>query len=177
MIEDIDSALIKIDTDLKKYADTVNFIDINEFTLDALQGNVCDSKYNVNGIYRFDILVEDPTVDVQGWLIQFTEDWKNPDVIWVPGIKKNRMLFHTEYKKWMPIYIGKSKWVGKRINEHLHQKTQANTFGMKLMGRTNLYGRKFKVSWIPLGVTHYNLIAPTVEGYLRNRFNPIIGKQ
>lgn len=177
MVKDIDIRLSAIYDDLKLYAETVSFTDICEFELAQGLGNICDFNYNENGIYMFEIEVPDDHIDVLKWMETFTRDWVDTDVIWVPGTKKNRMSKHLEFKKWMPIYIGKSRKVGKRINEHLHQNTLAHTFGMKLMGRRNFYGRKFKVSWIPLNVTNYNMIAPTIEELLRNRYHPITGKQ
>jgi hypothetical protein len=48
---------------------------------------------------------------------------------------------------------------------------------MKLKARENLYCSIFRVSWIPLNVKNYDMIAPAIEVALRNRFNPIIGKQ
>lgn len=177
MIQDIDKRLNSIFIDLQSYSDNVTFTEIDEFILGEGLGNICDTKHNMSGVYMFEIEVQDDHIDVPKWMETFTQDWTHTDVIWVPGTKKIRMSQHFKFKKWMPIYIGKSRNFGKRINEHLHQKAQAHTFGMKLMGRRNFYGRRFKVSWIPLNVTHYNMIAPTIEELLRNRYNPITGKQ
>jgi hypothetical protein len=177
MIQDIDLALNNINEDLINYAKSVEFIEICTFELNENLGKLCESNFNDKGIYKFEIFVDDISIPVEGWMDLFVNDWINPDVIWVPGTKKNRIAQHKILDKWMPIYIGKSRKVGHRTNQHVHQKIDQHTFGMKLMGRTNLYGRTFRISWIPLNVNHYNLIAPTLESLLRERFHPITGKQ
>jgi hypothetical protein len=77
----------------------------------------------------------------------------------------------------MPLYIGKSKTVGKRVKEHLTLPMKARTFALKIQERPNMRRHKFRLSTIRLDVTHYNLLAPTLEETLRDLINPIVGKQ
>ena len=64
-----------------------------------------------------------------------------------------------------------------RITEHIHQVKDRRTFSMKLKARTNLHGNVLRVSWIPLDVVNYDMIAPAIESMLRDRINPILGRQ
>ena len=176
-IEAIDQSLSKIDLELNEIAGTLEFITIKEFELTEQTSKICDSTYNSNGRYIFEINYHDRSLNVEEWMTQFSNDWKNFSITWVPGIKKIRVSKHESLDNWIPIYIGKSKKVGTRINEHVIKKIDATTFAMKLKSRTNLYGRKFRVRWIPLNVTNYNMIAPALESKLRDIYNPIIGRQ
>ncbi len=48
---------------------------------------------------------------------------------------------------------------------------------MKLKARKNLYGTKLRVNSLKLEVENYDVIAPYLENLLRNKWNPIVGKQ
>lgn len=175
-IKDIDNDLFKISQQLDKFAAQVDFVDFHEFILETDLKCTPDLPPKKNGIYRFDFFIEDDSGEVSDWMKNFCEEWINTDVTWVPGTRKKRISQHKELREWIPLYIGKSKDVRQRVLQHLYQKIDATTFGMKLMGRKNLYGKKFRVSWIPLEITHYDFIAPALEQRLRNRFHPIVGR-
>lgn len=92
-------------------------------------------------------------------------------------MKKSRIHAHSQFNEWIPLYIGKSRNIGGRITEHVHQVKDRRTFSMKLKARTNLHGNVLRVSWIPLDVVNYDMIAPAIESMLRDRINPILGRQ
>ncbi|GGC75791.1 hypothetical protein GCM10011387_31960 [Pedobacter quisquiliarum] len=176
-IIEIDQFLSKIDIELDEIAGKLEFVTIQEFELSEQISKICDSTYNRNGLYIFELHYHDTSLSVNDWMSQFSDDWKKFPISWVPGIKRIRVSKHKSLKNWIPIYIGKSRKVGNRINEHIIKNIDATTFAMKLKSRTNLYGRKFRVRWIPLDVTNYDMIAPALESKLREVYNPIIGRQ
>jgi len=77
----------------------------------------------------------------------------------------------------MPIYIGKSEHVGDRIYQHLFKELKQSTSALKLMERKNLNKYTFRVSTIKVNVINYAEIVTRVEQELRNKINPVIGKQ
>ncbi|SFD61138.1 hypothetical protein SAMN05518672_102611 [Chitinophaga sp. CF118] len=162
---------------LRQLADILVFDHIMEFELNNDPPSVAEHLMHRKGVYFFQIKNKDLSLDVLSWVTAFTQLWKGADVIWVPGIKKGRVKAHGRFDEWIPLYIGKSKNVGNRITEHIHQVKDRRTFSMKLKARTNLHGEVLRVSWIPLDVVNYDMIAPAIESMLRERINPITGKQ
>ena len=75
------------------------------------------------------------------------------------------------------IYIGKSKNISKRVYEHIFLELNKKTFAMKLFARENLIDEIFRLSAIRIEIKNYDAIIPIVESELRNRFNPLIGRQ
>lgn len=67
--------------------------------------------------------------------------------------------------------------MGGRVKEHIFKELGKNTFALKLMERTNLKNETFRLSTIKLEVENYDWIVPVIENSLRNRINPIIGRQ
>ena len=114
-------------------------------------------------------------------LDEFVSLWKDEayHMKWTPGIKPGRLKAHQEIALggWVPLYIGKSRNVGQRVNDHVIMDLGKTIFAMKLKSRKNLYIYSFRVRFIKIEVTHYDMIVPYVERELRNRFNPIAGKQ
>ncbi|WP_157970322.1 hypothetical protein [Albibacterium indicum] len=87
------------------------------------------------------------------------------------------MAAHKELKEWIPLYIGKSRNIASRIHGHIFRELDKTTFAMKLKSRENLYGQRFRISYIKLDVNNYDMLVPYVERRLRNKINPIVGKQ
>lgn len=95
-------------------------------------------------------------------------------------MKYIRIKSHTPVKlnQWIPLYIGKSKNISKRLQEHVFSKDMnAKTYALKLSHRKNLMGKSFRITAIEVNVKNYDLILPVLESTLRNRINPIIGRQ
>jgi hypothetical protein len=51
------------------------------------------------------------------------------------------------------------------------------TFAMKLLARENLKEHTFRLNKIRLDIRNYDAIVPKLESQLRERINPLIGKQ
>ena len=92
-------------------------------------------------------------------------------------LKKKRIVEHSELTEWIPIYIGKSKRIEGRIHEHIFKELHKTTFALKLNARENMENEKFRLKTIKCEIENYNMIVPAIEAQLRNRINPLIGKQ
>lgn len=176
-LEAIDASLTEQSTFLKKLSENLSFNEIQEFKLDDKIGKLCNEEYNVMGLYFFEILSEGNLSEVQDWKDKFQKDWKSYNKGWTPGVKQIRLNAHAVIKEWMPLYVGTSLKVGCRINDHIILGTDKARFALRLKARESFKDRTFRVSWIPLKVSNYRMILPLLEGTLRNRLNPIVGRQ
>jgi hypothetical protein len=176
-LKQIDDSITNEATILQQIIAMLTFEPVFEFELGVQIPEVPANIFNKQGIYFFELKVNDPNVEANEWLQTFADLWKAGKVTWVPGIKKLRIRVHQTLTEWIPLYLGKSKDVGGRITEHIHQPEGKTTFSMKLNARQNLINQKFRVSWISLPVKNYNMIVPAIESALRNIKNPIVGKQ
>ncbi|WPV65957.1 GIY-YIG nuclease family protein [Chitinophaga sp. LS1] len=174
---EIDQAISNEAARLRQLSGELVFENVIEFELNNNIPPIAEYLMHRKGVYFFQIKNKDLSLDVLSWVTTFTQLWKDADVIWVPGIKKARVNAHRSFDEWIPLYIGKSKNVGGRITEHIHQVKDRRTFSMKLKARANLHGEVLRVSWIPLDIVNYDMIAPAIESMLRERINPITGKQ
>ena len=169
-----------IDTQAKRLDELhlkLSFASIGEFMLSEDSIALCEAPYNKPGLYYFELANLDGISEPNIWLENFSPSWENRDFKWHSGLKKGRLKKHSSLKDWIPFYIGKSRFVGKRINEHILQPAEKTTFSMKLKSTVKLHGNKFRVSWLPVEVKHYDIIVPALERLMRDRFNPIVGKQ
>ena len=110
----------------------------------------------------------------------FVKSWVDKETIpsYSPSIiHKIRKLLNDFDGQWLQIYIGKSKNVYKRISEHIDLSAEKKTYAMKLKYRTNLSGMEFRISIIEINVKNYDIIVLYIERSLRNKYNPLIGKQ
>jgi len=178
-IEDIDKIISNQLTLLSNMAENLHFMEVCQFELTTNTNAVCNQDHFYPGIYFFEIQNANKSLDAATWFNDFTALWRHPDyhMRWVPGIKKMRVTAHKEVGDWIPLYIGKSKNVGARINEHIIKELAKTTFAMKLKARTNLYGANFRVKALKMDVANYNVVVPHLENLLRNKWNPIVGKQ
>jgi len=144
---------------------------------DSIDYKVINSL-NYKGVYLIEIETN-PQLNYEEWLAKFKIEWEDPlyKRHFVPNIKLKRTKEHKELKEWFPLYIGKSKLISIRIKEHLDFKLTRNTTALKLRERTNLYGNRFRISTIEVDVKNYDQILPQIETVLRNRLNPIVGRQ
>jgi len=63
----------------------------------------------------------------------------------VPNPKKQRIKVHLdqgELKEWMPLYIGKSKHINRRLWEHVYLPLAKKTFALKLNERPTIISRE-----------------------------------
>jgi len=75
------------------------------------------------------------------------------------------------------LYIGKSRNIGSRIHGHIYKELHKTTFALKLQARKNLKNEIFRLKTIRIDVKNYDAIVPRIEWQLRNKINPLIGKQ
>jgi len=164
---------------LKSIVENLNFEELPEFTLDENTEVICDENFNFKGIYLFEIKNTELNPDARVWMAAFKTLWRHPDYDrkFTPGIKAIRTKTHSLINEWVPLYIGKSRNVGNRINEHIIKELTKTTFAMKLKARKNLYGSIFRVKILKMDVENYDVIVPFLESVLRDKLNPIVGKQ
>lgn len=131
------------------------------------------------GIYRIDVSTAGTLGDLATWIGEFRSEWEHQDFLkkFTPNFKLKRIAQHTKLNEWMPLYLGKSKNVGKRVHEHINLELEKTTFALKLKARPTMAARKLRLMTLHLPVQNYNLIAPALEAELREKFNPLIGKQ
>lgn len=131
------------------------------------------------GIYLIDVSTAGTTCDLASWIETFRLEWEHADFKkkFTPNLKKMRIARHNQLLEWMPLYIGKSKNVGARVLEHINLGLDKTTFALKLKARPTMAKRMFRLHTLELRVSNYDLVVPTLEAALRNRFNPLIGKQ
>jgi hypothetical protein len=131
------------------------------------------------GIYLIEIHSGSTQTDLKDWLATLKSTWDREEFrqCFVPTCKIGRMNAHSELQRWMPLYIGKSKRMKHRIEEHIDLPLAARTFALKLRERRLFESNKFQLKVLRLPVSNYDVIAPKLESALRKRFNPIVGKQ
>ena len=84
--------------------------------------DICDlsdeatiAKQKYPGIYRIDVSTAGTVLDVVEWIEAFRVEWEHEDFFrrFTPNLKKKRISQHHRLPVWMPLYLGKSKNVGK----------------------------------------------------------------
>ena len=176
---EIKTELDIISRKLEAFAKGIKFTPENEegFTLDKFQENLLDGK-KVSGIYLFEILKKDDSQDFTAWMDEFRQKWESNLVKNRPIIRKisvKKLSNHTD--KWIPFYIGKSKNIKYRVNQHITLKPDGSTYALKLKAMGNLLGEKFRLSYLIIDTKHYDIVMPKIEKELRDFYTPIIGKQ
>jgi hypothetical protein len=177
-LQKIDLLLTQQLTDLELVIRQSKFEEQFKFVLGPSMGFDHIDRLSYPGIYMFHIKV-DRQILLSDWLSNFQKEWENElyRKVAVPSVKTKRLKTHTEATEWLPLYIGKSKCISKRILEHLKLKLKQPTTALKLLERENLYGYEFSVSTIRVDVKNYDLIMPAFEKAFRDTYNPIIGRQ
>jgi hypothetical protein len=170
--------LAAINDRLEAFAKGIIFESENKdgFTLDNYQASFLEGK-KVSGIYFFEILKKDDSLDFSAWMNSFRKKWtlnpvKNRPV--VREISVNKLSKHTG--NWIPFYIGKSKDIKHRVNQHISL-GETTTYALKLKAMKNLDDKTFRLSYIIIDTEHYDMVMPKIEQVLREKYNPIIGKQ
>jgi hypothetical protein len=173
-IEDIDQTLTPIFNRLLALADDLAFTYVGELSDTPL---IAQQAYP--GIYRIDIATASAHTNFDSWITQFRADWDLEEykALFTCTTKDKRIRRHGILNQWIPLYLGKSKNVARRVKEHLTLPLKARTFALKIHARPKMAERKFRLHTLPMNITHYDLIAPVLEKALRDRFNPIVGKQ
>ncbi|MCT4580101.1 MAG: hypothetical protein N4A35_01680 [Flavobacteriales bacterium] len=178
-INDIDKELTN---QFELLANLTRNLSLNEITQFKLKnaGNVIPWNDIVfSGIYLIEIKNNKQFDTYEEWIENFKRQWEDERYLrkFTPNLKKMRIKAHSELKEWMPIYIGKSKNIGSRIHGHIYKELHKTTFALKLMARENLHDHIFRLKVCKVTVKNYDAIVPRIEWQLRNRINPLIGKQ
>lgn len=164
---------------------------INSYEFESAVEIITDGTYITNknnsvstksGIYLIEIKIIENYSNFDEWLEEFIkvlnhDEYKNSHV---PSMMITRCNFHKKIKlaEWFPLYIGKSKNISGRIKQHFELKLNQKTTGLKLMIRKEFDGKIFRVSTIVLDViSNYDVIAPQFEKQMRDKVNPILGRQ
>ena len=157
----------------------MNFSELTEFKLDNAGNIIPWNDIVYSGIYLIEIKNNGKFFTYNDWVQNFKSEWEDNQYVakFTPNLKKVRIRAHQVLSEWMPLYIGKSKNIGSRIHEHIYKDLEKTTFALKLMARVNLKNETFRLKTIKIEVVNYDAIIPRIESQLRNRINPIIGKQ
>jgi len=177
----IDKDLTKLQNELNEISDVLKFSNSIEFDLSNCGNNIKLESLSFSGIYMLEIKNDGKFNEFEEWLTEFRKCWEGEDKMYihkfVPNLKKKRIMQHKELNEWIPIYIGKSRNIKDRIHQHIYGKLEKNTFALKLIDRQNLNNETFRLSYLELPVENYDWIIPKIEHRLRDKYNPIIGKQ
>jgi hypothetical protein len=173
-ITQLDGALTSLFAGFSALAHELEFTPVCELDDEA---TIAAQKYP--GLYRIDIRVQEHHKRLSDWASWFRNEWVKPEYErkHVPNPKKKRLAAHSVLTEWMPLYLGKSKHVAGRVWEHLYLSLEQPTTALKLKARTNLIDQRFRLSTIQVEVENYDLIMPQLESALRNKYNPILGRQ
>ena len=114
----------------------------------------------------------------------FLDQWSNQieEIQYYPRFNKKRATkTFREYEKcdWLPFYLGKARNINSRVHQHITLEKNKKTYALKLDSMSsNLTDINFLVSELPLSLDTDNyFLLELIESELRNRLNPIIGKQ
>ena len=173
-IQKIDGELTKLFRGFEQTAQSLEFQPLG----DLLQVDLDSLKFS--GVYFFEVWSRPyGTAMLDEWLSCFTAAWNQEEFrrSFVPSCQIGRMAKHTAVHKWMPLYLGKSEKLGKRIWEHIHLAADKRTFALKLKARNLLEGNRYRLSVLRLDVANYPVLAPKVEAALRRKHLPLVGRQ
>jgi hypothetical protein len=178
-LNEIDNELSKQFNLLYAKFKKTEFKNICEFKLENAGDTIPWNSLVYQGVYLIEIKNSGNFKSFELWVENFKREWVNEKYLkkFTPNLKKKRILSHSELHKWIPIYIGKSKNIGSRIHGHIYKELDKTTFALKLMARENLKNDSFRLSTININVENYDAIVPKIEWQLRERINPLIGKQ
>lgn len=173
-IMNLDSQLSTLFLDFKKVASELRMEDICE-----LSDEKTVSLQSYPGIYRIDVSSAGSVLSLPAWIEEFRLEWEHDDFFkkFTPNFKLKRIAQHRHLNEWMPLYLGKSKNVGKRVLEHINLGLDKTTYALKLKARPCMRNRRFRLHTLQLPVKNYNLIVPALESALRDEFHPLVGKQ
>lgn len=181
MIEEIDKQIsIQLNL-LSNWVKEMKFQPAFEFTTQLKDSDIDWSKLRHSGVYLIEVHVDDSMKLFEQWVEQFSYTWEHKvyEEYNTPRLIKKRIAEHVKQnsKGWVPLYIGKSKDISSRVKGHLFMPLEKQTYALKLMSRENLESYQLRLSVVPVVVKNYDAIMPKVEGLLRDRLNPLVGRQ
>ncbi len=183
----IEKKLKNLNDEIENFAKSLKFqIVVQEFTFSKLTEDLITEqikKIDFQGIYFLEIHKGSEISDFENWRQNFEKKWKKDIVKKSPLISPKRLKNNSKFidfntVEWLPFYIGKSQNIKKRIKEHLYSLSiESSTSALKLNHRINLHEEIFRLSIVKIDTKHYDLVMHKVEQVLRDKYNPIIGKQ
>jgi hypothetical protein len=181
-LKEIDNGITKQLDELKNIITNFKPKEICQFNLSQDETILRNefSQLNYSGIYLIEIENNKKFKNFNSWIEDFKKEWENENCKFTPSLKNKRIkkyLDIEDLQDWIPIYLGKSKKIKTRIEEHIFHELDNSTFGLKLCARANFKENRFRLSAIEIKVTNYDAIIPVIESGVRDIFNPIIGGQ
>ena len=178
-LELIDIELKKQFEKLSELTKTIEFKEIAQFKIDGAAEKIPWDQITYPGLYLLEIKNDGKFKSFDTWVKHFKNEWENEEYLKksTPNLKKLRIRAHSDLGDWVPLYIEQSRNIGSRIHGHIYKELHKTTFALKLMARKNLKDDLFRLKAIEISVDNYDSIVPRIEWQLRNRLNPLIGKQ
>jgi hypothetical protein len=179
-IDRIDKEFTKSAKALQIETEKLTFSRICEFKVNKnSSSNIPWETLKYPGIYLIEIKNDGNFNSFESWVEDFREKWEDERYLksHTPNLIKTRIEKHTDLGEWIPIYLGKAETIGSRIREHIFKELCKTTYALKLNARENLENEIFRLKTIKCQVANYKLIVPSIESQLRNKINPLIGKQ
>lgn len=178
-MHNIDREITKQLDTLKEMFKEVTFNEICQFKLNEELEAIPWNDIDYPGVYLIEIKNNNEFKSFNLWIEKFKLEWEDEKYFkkFTPNLKKIRIKEHNELSNWIPIYIGKSKKIKNRIHGHIFSELHKTTFALKLLARENFKNDTFRLSTIKVNVKNYDAMVPKIEWQLRNKINPLIGKQ
>ena len=179
MIEQIDKDITTQLEKVKEIGKELQFEEVCKFQVKKEIEEIPWEDLKHQGLYLIEVKNDKKHSEFKDWLNDFRAKWEDEKYLkkFTPNFKKKRINSHSELKEWIPLYLGKSRNIRTRLKSHIFKELHKPTFAMKLLARENLKDQVFRLSKIRLDVKNYDTILPKVESQLRERINPLIGKQ
>ena len=179
-IQQIDEAFTEIVKALNSHIEKLNFEEICTFKLNKTHiPEIPWGTLKYPGVYMIEIKNKGDHDSVKSWIDEFRLKWEDDKYKkhFTPNLRKKRIKEHIKLEEWIPIYIGKSRKIEGRIHEHILKDLFKTTFALKLNARENLQNEVFRLHTIKCEADNYDLIVPLIESMMRDRLNPLIGRQ
>ena len=179
MIKIIDEEITKQLELITIFTKELHFEEICQFELNEKLESIPWQILAHSGLYLIEVKNNANFPIFEEWVNDFKVRWEDKDYLrkFTPNFKLKRIKAHTKLGEWIPLYIGKSKNIKSRLHGHIYKDLNKTTFAMKLLARENMKHEIFRISVIKLELKNYDSIIPVIENQLRNRINPLIGKQ
>ena len=177
-LESINTKLKNINAELIEFANSLELEFVCEFNMENCN-EIPWENINCKGIYFIEIKNNYLFEDFKTWAENFRKEWEDEmyKKKFVPNLKKIRINKLSELNEWIPLYIGKSKKIKSRVYEHIHKELGKPTFALKLNSRQHIKKETFRLSILKVDTENYDWVMPVFEKTLRDKLNPIIGRQ
>jgi len=141
------------------------------------QSNIRQHDYA--GLYKIEIKKKGEFTRFEDWFEWFQKEWELDEYRkeFTPNTRKKRVVTHTILPDWVPLYIGKARNISKRVSQHINIDIKKPTTALKLKSRKNMGNQEFRLSTLRVSVKNYDSIVPQLERIMRDRYNPILGRQ